>query len=97
MPDLQAIARYRISAGKEEEVLPLLVKLAEASRTEPGNIAFVAYRELDDERNIILLERYSSREAFAAHRETPHFKDLVLDQIIPRLDSRSVESYDVVE
>jgi quinol monooxygenase YgiN len=97
MTELQAIARYTISAGKEEEVLPLLSELVAASRTEPGNISFVAYRQLDDERNIILLERYESREAFAAHRETPHFKDLVLDQIIPRLDRRVIESYDVVD
>ena len=97
MTELQAIARYTISAGKEDEVLPLLDKLVEASRDEPGNLSFVAYRRLDDEREIVLLERYVSREAFDAHRETQHFRDLVRDQIIPRLDSRVVESYDVVD
>lgn len=97
MTELQAIARYTISAGKENEVLPLLDKLVEASRTEPGNLSFVAYRRLDDDREIVLLERYASRGAFNAHRETPHFKELVVDQIIPRLDSRVVESYDVVD
>ncbi len=37
------------------------------------------------------LERYDSREAFATHRETPHFKELVLGQIVPRLEARGVE------
>jgi quinol monooxygenase YgiN len=97
MTELQVIARYTISAGKEEEVLALLPKITEAARTEPGNVSFVAYRQLDDDREVVLLERYVSREAFAAHRETPHFKDLVLGQIVPLLDSRVVETYDVVE
>jgi quinol monooxygenase YgiN len=97
MPELQVIARYTISAGKDDEVLALLPKLAEASRAEPGNVSFVAYRQLDDDRSIILLERYASRDAFAEHRESEHFKDLVLGQIVPLLDNRIVESYDVVE
>jgi quinol monooxygenase YgiN len=44
--------------------------IAEASRTEPGNLSFVAYRQIDDDREIVLLERYVSREAFAVNRET---------------------------
>ena len=97
MPELQVIARYTISAGNEDEVHALLPKLAEASRTEPGNVSFVAYRELDDDRQVVLLERYASRHAFAAHRETPHFKGLVLGRIAPLLDRRVVETYDVLD
>lgn len=95
MAELQVIARYTIAPGNEKEVLPLLDELAQASRTEPGNASFEVYRKLDDEREIVLLERYTSRDALAAHRETPHFKDLVLNQIVPRLESRVVESYEV--
>jgi quinol monooxygenase YgiN len=97
MTELQVIARYTIAAGREDEVLALLPKLAAAARSEPGNVSFVVYRQLDDEREVVLLERYASRDAFAAHRETAHFKDLVLGQIVPRLDSRVVEAFDVVE
>jgi quinol monooxygenase YgiN len=97
MPELQVIARYTISAGKEAEVLGLLARIAEAARTEPGNISFAVYRQLDSELEVVLLERYASRDAFAAHREAAHFKEIVLDQIIPLLESRVVEQYDVVE
>jgi quinol monooxygenase YgiN len=96
MPELQIIARYTISVGKEAEVLALLARIAEAARTEPGNISFEVYRSLDSEREVVLLERYASRDAFAAHREAAHFKEIVLDQIIPQLESRVVEQYDVV-
>jgi quinol monooxygenase YgiN len=97
MPELQVIARYTLAPGNEEEVLALLPQLAEASRAEPGNVSFVAYRRLDDDREVVLLERYASRDAFAAHRESPHFKDLVLERIAPLLESRVVETFDVVE
>jgi quinol monooxygenase YgiN len=49
---------------------------------------------LDDPAEVVLLERYASREAFAAHRETPHFRDLVLGRIVPLLSGRTVEQYD---
>src|ERR1700754_3437931 len=97
MSELLVIARHRMAAGKEDEVLEVLPKLIEAARTEPGNVSFVAYRQLDDERTYVLLERYTSREAFAAHRETPHFKELVLGHIVPRLESRVLELHDVTE
>jgi quinol monooxygenase YgiN len=94
MPELQVIARYTLTPGREEEVLALLPQLAEASRAEPGNVSFVAYRAFDDTHDVVLLERYASRDAFAAHRESPHFKSLVLAQIAPLLESRVVETYD---
>lgn len=93
----QVIARYTVAEGNEDEVLALLRQLAEASRSEPGNLAFTVYRELDEPRGVVLLERYTSRDAFAAHRETPHFKELVLARIVPLLDSRTVEEYEAPE
>lgn len=93
MPELQVIARYTVKEGKVEELLALVAELAAASRTEPGNLAFDAYTSTDDPRSVVLLERYVSQEAFADHRETPHFKRLVADRIVPLLDSRAVEQY----
>ncbi len=95
MSELQVIARYTISAGHEDEVLGLLAQAAEAARTEPGNLSFQVYREVGNDREVVLLERYDSPDAFAAHRETPHFKELVQGKIIPRLDNRVIETYNV--
>jgi quinol monooxygenase YgiN len=94
MPEILLIAHHTMAAGKEAEVLGLLPKLIEATRAEPGNLSFVAYRQFDDERSYVLLERYASAEALAAHRETSHFKDLVLGQIVPRLSGRTLETYE---
>src|ERR1700722_17486602 len=95
MTQVQVIARYTVRLGNELEVGSLLTQLAAAVASEPGNVSFAAYRALDDEREIVLLERYVSLDAFTAHRGTQHYKDLVLGQIVPRLDSRVVEIYHV--
>jgi quinol monooxygenase YgiN len=97
MPELQVIARYTLAPGSEDEVLALLSQLAEASRGEPGNLAFEIYRGVEDPGTVILLERYADREAFAAHRESRHFKELVLERIVPLLERREVEFFEPVE
>lgn len=97
MPELQVIARHSTVDGMRDAVLALLPKLIEGSRKEPGNLAFEAYLNLDDPRSYVLLERYTSRAAFAEHRETAHFKELMLGQILPKLESRVIEQYDVAE
>jgi quinol monooxygenase YgiN/predicted GNAT family acetyltransferase len=97
MTQLQVIARYTVTFGNELEVESLLTQLAEATRAEPGNLSFATYRQLDDERKLVLLERYASLDAFTAHRATSHYNDLVLGQIVPRLDSRVVETFVVDE
>jgi quinol monooxygenase YgiN len=95
MAELQVIAHHTIAEGREDETLALYPALAEASRAEPGNVAFEMYQRIGDARRIMIYERYASREAFDAHRETPHFKELLLGQIVPRLADRMVESFDV--
>ena len=95
MSEIQLIARYVISPGKEDEVNRLLGELATASRGEAGNVSFEAFAGLDDPRRIVLLERYRDAAALAAHRERPHFADLVLGRIVPLLESRVLETYDV--
>ena len=97
MSELQVIARHTTAEGERDAVLAILSKLMEASRKEPGNLAFEAYLNIDDPRSYVLLERYTSRAAFTAHRETPHFKELLVGQILPKLESRVIEQYDVVE
>ena len=97
MTELQVIARHTIAAGNEDKVYALLPQLISGARSEPGNLAFDAYPALDDPSNYVLLERYTSRAAFADHRETPHFKQIMLDQILPLLANRVIEQYDVVE
>ncbi|HEY4094549.1 MAG TPA: hypothetical protein VGM33_03515 [Baekduia sp.] len=42
----------------------------------------------------VLLERHASRDAFTDHRASAHFKDIVLDRLVPRLERRTIEALD---
>jgi quinol monooxygenase YgiN len=95
MTQVQLIARHTITAGNEDEVFTLLDKLISAARAEPGNLAFDMFRKDGDPRRYVLLERYTSRDALAAHRDAPHFKEYLLGNIVQLLESRTVEEYDV--
>ena len=66
-------------------------------RRRARNLAFDSYRKTGDDRSYVLLERYVSREAPAEHRSAPHFTQVLLGQIVPLLESHTVEEYDVPE
>jgi len=82
-------ARYVVSEGHDSTVARLLRKNAEASRAEPGCLEFSVYQEIDDPRAFLLYERYTSEDAFQAHRRTPHFEDIIEQQVAPLLNERA--------
>ena len=76
-----------------EDVLGLLAQMAAATRKEPGNLSYDFYRGGEDPEQIVILESYHEAEDFDRHRESPHFLDVGVSQIIPRLVSRYVSTY----
>jgi quinol monooxygenase YgiN len=64
-------------------------KNADASRAEPGCLEFSVYQEIDDPRAFLLYERYTSEDAFQAHRRTPHFENIIEQQVVPLLEERA--------
>ena len=95
MTEVLLIARHTMKPECEATVLPLLEQLVDATRAEPGNLSFDAYRSIRDPASYVLLERYASRDALAAHRATEHFQEILLSQIVPRLAERTIEEYDM--
>jgi quinol monooxygenase YgiN len=97
MPEVQLIARHTMKPDTRNQVLPLVEQLVDAARTEPGNLAFDAYRSFRDPNAYVLLERYASRDALAAHRVTAHFQEIVIEQLVPLLTDRRIDEFDVPE
>ena len=85
---LIVIARYLVTDGHESTVADLLRENAAASRAEPGCLEFTVYHAIDDPRAFLLYERYTSEDAFQAHRQTPHFKRIIEGHVVPLLDER---------
>lgn len=72
-------------------VLTLLAEVAALSRAEEGNLAYRYFQKADEQQVICLFETYRDAQALEAHRNSEHFKTLVLGQIVPMLADRKVE------
>jgi len=71
------IFRMRIQDGKEEGALAALEKMCAAvDENEPGTLAYVFHRSLEDANAVVLYESYVDDEALQAHIKTPHFAEL---------------------
>jgi quinol monooxygenase YgiN len=86
---LIVVAWYVVKEGHEDSVVSLLRSNAEASRQEPDCQEFSVYQGVEDPRRVLLYERYTDEDAFQAHRQTPHFRDLVEAQVAPLLEERA--------
>jgi quinol monooxygenase YgiN len=86
---LIVLARYVVSEGHDSTVARLLRKNAQATRAEPGCLEFSVYQQIDDPRAFVLYERYTSEDAFQAHRRTAHFEEIIEQQVVPLLQKRA--------
>ncbi|HWH76602.1 MAG TPA: putative quinol monooxygenase [Candidatus Binatus sp.] len=65
----------QVKAEHVEEFLDVVRHDAEHSeRDEPGCLRFDVIQDRDDAKRFYFYEVYQDEAAFAAHRETPHFK-----------------------
>jgi quinol monooxygenase YgiN len=86
-------AKYLVKAGRGDEVEAALRRMAPLVKTEPGCTLYHANRSADNPDVFLLYEQYIDEAAFDAHRNTPHFKEIVEGIIVPLLDKRERELY----
>jgi len=91
------VARWRPRDGQIEKIEAILHELAKEVRREPGNVQFIVNRSLDDPNEFLLYEQYVNEQAFLDHRQTPHFKTLVLEQAVPLLERREIHAFSVLD
>ncbi len=64
------IFRLTIQEGKEEQALEALKKMADnVEANEPGTLAYVIHRSIDNPSEIVFFELYADEDASKAHRE----------------------------
>jgi quinol monooxygenase YgiN len=91
------IARYYVTPGNVDAVIAALQKMAPLVKEhEPNCSLYTANLSQEDPNLIVLVEQYTDMDAIAAHRETPHFKEIIECTVIPMLEKRERDFYDVV-
>lgn len=91
------VAKYHVKEGNVDAVIEALREMAPlVAKHEPDCSLYFANRSQDDPNLILLYERYTDMDAIAAHRETPHFKEIIEGRIVPLLENREREFFDAV-
>jgi autoinducer 2-degrading protein len=75
---------------KLPEVLQLLKQVRELSSCEPGCVCYRVNQTIEDPFKIVLYEEYQNEDARNYHRESSHFQEIIMQQVLPLLQSRKV-------
>lgn len=84
------LVTLNLKPGMLDATLAAGVPFVEATRKEPGCISFDAYRATDGRDCYVAVECFRDKEAYAAHRNTPHTLEF-LPLLGANLISASVE------
>ena len=74
--------------GEADAVADILSRMAQAVEAEPGTLMFWPHRSPTDARLFFLYELFADDAAYKAHQETATFKNLILEQALPKLARR---------
>lgn len=91
------IAKYHLkSVDDVPGVLASLTEMAAQVRAhEPACRFYQASVSTEHDGLVLLYEHYVDAGALAAHRETPHFKEIIEGRVVPLLESREREVYEL--
>jgi quinol monooxygenase YgiN len=90
-------AQYYAKEGKDNEIAAILQTMIPISRAEPGCALYTVNRSVDDPRKFLLYEQYHDKSGYEAHMATDAFKANILGKVVPMLESRVRDFYQVVE
>ena len=83
-------AKWQVKNGNLQTVLNLLPSLIEKSTMEEGNIFYKIYQDNSDNNTLILNESYKDMASIEAHKNSEHYQEIAVKQIIPLLENREV-------
>ena len=72
---LVVAATLKVLDGRGDEFEREFKKLVPKVLNDPGVIAYIVHRSIDDPSKFFVYEKYKSREDFDYHCSTPHFKE----------------------
>lgn len=97
MPPLALIVTYRARPGQGDALEAALKRMGQMVKEhEPTCLLFQVGRSRTDRDLFHLHEVYRDDAALVAHRETPHFKEIVVGQARPLLAERVADECDLV-
>lgn len=90
MPKFAVAARYEVPSEHLAKVVELLASVRTHTLQELGCLSYEPHRSDVDPNVLFIIEQYEAAEDFDHHCSTPHFKEIVLGEIVPLLRGRTV-------
>ena len=95
MADLHALkdglivtAFWEAKPGESDAVLKIIRQSLPQAQKEPWVHAFQIHQSTAEPEKFFFYEVFRDEAGFASHQQTPHFKELIQGQALPRLAKR---------
>ena len=85
-----------VKEGEVDAALDIITRFAPLARTEPGLEMLTVQQSAEDPRKFMFYEIFTDETAFAVHQETAHFKQMIMEEALPRLSFRERTAYRLV-
>ena len=82
--------------SESESVAEILKRFLPQARQEPGVLAFVIHRARSEPSKFFFYEVFKDEEAFGAHQQSAHFKELIAQDALPKLAKRERGQYSIL-
>ena len=82
--------------GQEAAIADILARFAPQVRREPGAVSITVHRARAEPGRFFFYEVFRDEAAYVAHQQTPHFKQLVVEEALPKLAKRERTPYEVI-
>jgi quinol monooxygenase YgiN len=86
--NLIVTAFWQVNPGEEAAIAGLLKDFLPKAQQEPGVKQFQIHQNAAKPEEFFFYEVFAGEAAFAEHQQTPHFKDIIVGQAIPKLAKR---------
>lgn len=90
-------ATWKAKPGAEEHIAKIIQVMAPLSRAEEKNLFFQGQVDPDDPGTFFLYEQYTDASGYEEHRDTQHFRQHVIGEAIPNLESREVRTFHTLD
>lgn len=74
--------------GEADAAADIIARFAPLARKEPGLELLMVNRCATNPSAFLFYEVFSDAAAFEAHQQTPHFRQMILEDALPRLSKR---------
>ena len=91
------LARLSVNPQRQAEFIEMARPVIAATRREKGNISYTLYKSTENERDLIYVEEWESKNDLARHSQSEHLQKFKKERAGMMAGETSVKVYEVAE